>query len=144
MVNKNVLDSVLLKYKAQPVGWGYRDIIVKKEFVENFIKEILSEGFNIDAIGWWEYCKTMDTKNQSGMGGPKSIFFDGWFSEIGFVGGFACRLTLSGNVTEKYKMVMEHILSMKLGGLTFDNSEILVPSFDIDVPDDWRNLSDNL
>ncbi|MDR2510925.1 MAG: hypothetical protein LBC89_00350 [Bacteroidales bacterium] len=97
------MDNILRNNKAQPVGWGYVDIIVTREFVENFIKEILFAGFNITAVGWWEYCKTIDTKNLIGMGGPKSIFYDGWFSEICFNDDFPYKINLTGKPIEKYK-----------------------------------------
>jgi hypothetical protein len=141
MRDQITLNNILKNNKAQPGGWGYGDIIVKKEFVENFIKEIIFEDFNIIYIGWWEYCSTMDTKNKIGMGGPKSIYFDGWFSEIclNFVYESNDHINITGNKIEKINKIMEHIRNIKFEGITFENSEILMPSFDLDVPDDWHN-----
>jgi len=140
MRNKNVLDSIISKYKAQPIGSGYKDIIVKREYMKNFIMDILYEEFNIYAIGWFEYCKTLDTENQLGMGGSLSIFYEGWFSEICFTDDFPFRINLTGNITEKYNTVMDHIKSINFHGNTFENTEILIPAFYLDVPDDWYNI----
>ena len=139
MRDKNVLDNILLKYKAQPVGCGYIDIIVKRVFIDQFVMDVISEGFNINAIGLWEHCKTLDTITQlNGMGGPTSIFFDGWFAEIGLLDWY--RLSLNGNIMEKIKTVIELIDNIKIDGhITFKNTEILTPSFNIDVPDNWHN-----
>ena len=82
MRSKMILDKILEKYKAQPVGCGYIDIIVKREYIENFVKEIISEKFNITHIGWWEYCPTMDTKNKLGMGVHLVFFLMDGFQKL--------------------------------------------------------------
>jgi hypothetical protein len=144
MQDKNNVESILLKYKTQPVGWRYREFIVKRELVEDFVMEILTEGFYISQIGWWEYCKTLDTKNQLGLSGPKSIYYDGWFSEICFTDDFPHKINLTGNIMEKNKIIMDHIKNIKLfENITFENTETLTPSFIIDVPADWHNIIKN-
>ena len=139
MLNKEKLDDIILKYKAQPSGIGYTEIIVKNEFVEDFIMEILTAGFSITNVCWWEYCKTLDTKNKLGYGGPKSIYCDGWFSEICFTDDFPYKINITGNNMEKYKMVMDHIKYIKTNEI-IRYDEILTPSFCIDVPDEWENI----
>ena len=146
MRSKMILDKILEKYKAQPVGCGYIDIIVKREYIENFVKEIISEKFNITHIGWWEYCPTMDTKNKLGMGGTSSIFFDGWFSEIGFVEeawNVYCKINFIGSENEKIKKILNHIKNFNIGEgenfISFEKTDALAPSFWLDVPEDWCN-----
>jgi len=136
MHDQLILNNILKKNKAQPVGWGYSEIIVKKEYVELFLMEVFSEGFNVISIGWWEYCSTMDKKSKLGMGGPKSIYFDGWFSEIGFVDPADKYTNITGNEIDK---VLKFIKNIDFKGITFENSEILAPSFELDVPDNWNN-----
>ena len=147
MRDKNIFDSILLKYKAQPLGFRNREYIVKREFIEDFVMDILTEGFDIIATCWWEYCKTLDSKNQLGMdqsmemGGLKSIYYDGWFSEIIFTDDYPCKVNLIGKPKDKSKIVMDHIKDIRINeSVTFENTETLTPSFIIDVPNDWYNI----
>ncbi|GHV09001.1 hypothetical protein FACS189485_21120 [Spirochaetia bacterium] len=143
MRNKNKLDKILIENKAQPVGWGYIDVIVKREYMENFLREILNEGFEIMNISFWEYCSTMEIKNTIGMGGPVSKFFDGWFSEIGR--GYDVDIR-NETIENKYKILMKMIKEFKCsnfdGDFSFENNETIMPSFDIDVPHEWHNDQD--
>ncbi|MEZ4644441.1 MAG: hypothetical protein R3E31_17205 [Chloroflexota bacterium] len=51
MINKEELDNILALYKAQPVGSGYIDIIVKRENVRQLIhKASFSVGFKSTAL----------------------------------------------------------------------------------------------
>lgn len=73
------------KYKVQPVGKGYIDCIVMKDNLEEFIKEITTLGIMITDVSWWCYVNTTNNESNEcphGMGGPTSIYFDGWFSEL--------------------------------------------------------------
>ena len=40
MNNKDILDKILFENKAQPVGKGYIDIIVKREYLVKFLNNI--------------------------------------------------------------------------------------------------------
>lgn len=80
--NTKQLDAILVKYKAQPVGNGYGDIIVDRSNYKEFLKDIISNEFQITAITWWEKVLREDRKSQFGQGGPGSIYYDCWFSEI--------------------------------------------------------------
>lgn len=80
-MNQFELDKILVKYKAQPVGDGYIDIIVSRENYNDFILELYQNNFNITDISWWEWCFENEI-SKYGMGGVRSNFYDGWFSEL--------------------------------------------------------------
>jgi hypothetical protein len=142
MRNKRILDDILQRNKAQPVGQGYIDIIVKREYVENFVKEILSAGFYIKAANLWEYCKTIDTKSQLGMSGPRSKFFDGWFAEVANNGSHFVEFKRG---EQSYRQIIKRAGTKKLyGNITYKNTETLTLSFDIDVPENWSNNDTNI
>ena len=84
MINKEELDKILAQYKAQPVGSGYIDIIVKRDNVRQLIEELILSEVQISRITWWEYVEPNTESKGYGKGGPKSHFYDGWFSEICF------------------------------------------------------------
>ncbi len=131
---KDALDKLLLTFKIQPVGWGYIDCITTKENVSGFIKSLTELGIKVTDITWWCHCAIGSNKETGcphGGGGPKSKYFDGWFSE----------------------MYQFHNIKIK------DNNEILpyvfnewpnteeylpclIPAFWLDVPDDWRYTID--
>src|SRR5687767_6691361 len=80
-MNKETLDRLLVTHKAQPVGHGYIDIIVNRENYKSFVKDLVSNGFKIESVSWWEWCPG-DKENEYGLGGPRSRYYDGWFSEL--------------------------------------------------------------
>ena len=85
-----MIDNLLVKYKVQPVGNGYIDCIVPLENVKGFIYELSFNNILITGVSWWcHHTKENDEKYnyQFGMGGPKSKYFDGWFSEVPYMFG---------------------------------------------------------
>ena len=81
--SKIILDNLLNKHKAQPVGNGYIDIIVSRSNYKELASELIENDFLINAISWWEYVSNPEGSNTYGMGGPFSIFYEGWFAETG-------------------------------------------------------------
>lgn len=87
-LNKQViiqrLESLLLKYNVQPVGNGYIDCIIMKSNLIEFIMEVNNLGILIPYASWWCYVDPSNSNNgcPHGMGGPQSIYYDGWFSEL--------------------------------------------------------------
>jgi hypothetical protein len=77
-MNKIKLDEIIEKHKAQPVGHGYIDIIVIRDNYKDFISDLVNNGFTIESISWWEWCSE-GNKNEFGLGGPKSHYYNGWF-----------------------------------------------------------------
>jgi hypothetical protein len=80
-MDKERLDTILELHKAQPVGHGYIDIIVSRENYGLFISDLIKNGFIIESISWWEWCQDGKECNY-GLGGPQSIYYDGWFAEL--------------------------------------------------------------
>jgi len=76
------LELLFTKYKVQPVGNGYIDCIIMKNNLERFIEEVSNLGILISDISWWCYVNPNHSGHPHGMGGPKSIHYDGWFSEL--------------------------------------------------------------
>ena len=84
-MKKAQLDNILVKYKAEPVGWGYVDCIILNDDLAGFVNEITALGIKIKGFTVWCHC-TDENKElygcPHGFGGPKSIYHDGWFSEM--------------------------------------------------------------
>lgn len=79
------LETLMSMYKVEPVGDGYIDCIVMKDNLEEFIKNISDLGILITSASWWCYVnpnESNDTGCPHGMGGPFSIYYEGWFSEL--------------------------------------------------------------
>jgi hypothetical protein len=85
-VNKNKithqLELLLIKYEVQSVGDGYIDCIIIKNNLEKFIEEVSNLGILISDVSWWYYVAPNHNGVPYGMGGPKSMYYDGWFSEL--------------------------------------------------------------
>jgi hypothetical protein len=88
--NKEIVEqlkTLMTKYKVEPVGNGYIDCIVMKDTMEEFIKEIGDLGILITYASWWCYVNPNPNESNNtgcphGMGGPSSIYYEGWFSEL--------------------------------------------------------------
>lgn len=80
----NRLDTTMQKYKVQSVG-TYWDCIVQKDNLDEFIIKLNEIGVLIEAVSFWCYVNP-DTAHRTGcphgMGGPKSIYYKGWYSEF--------------------------------------------------------------
>ena len=55
---KKKLDSIIHKYKCQPVGDGYIDIIVHRKYYKLFLSELTKIGILVNAVSWWQHCPT--------------------------------------------------------------------------------------
>src|ERR1700744_4306598 len=80
-MDKLKLDEILKRHKAQPVGWGYIDIVVARDYYKDFISDLVNNENKIESISWWEWCSN-NNESKYGIGGPKSNYVDGWFSEL--------------------------------------------------------------
>jgi hypothetical protein len=70
----------LEKSKIQPVGNGEADMICPPEHIDAFIDLCEADGIPIRGFTWW--CHVTEGHVPCGMGGPRSRYYDGWFSEI--------------------------------------------------------------
>ena len=137
---KENIDVLLERYKAQPVGKGYIDIIVMKENYKQFIDCIIKENCIIKTISWWEYCKTIDTKNRFGFGGPRSRYYSGWFSELSIWDDIETR-NIENIYDEIVKIVDHKIIEYPVAGvLNIHDGNRLTPGFWLDVPSEWENI----
>lgn len=140
-MDKTTLDNILEKYKAQPVGHGYIDIIVSRDKYQDFISDLVINGYKIDSISWWEWCADKN-ENDYGLGGPKSVYYKGWFSEIpvnvdDF--NFSADTTKVNIIKEILSKIETKTISFSDETVTFKDSNWLTPAIWLDVPDDWRN-----
>jgi len=131
---KEDLDDLLEKSKAQPVGWGYIDCIIKPDNVTEFVNKLTEMDIRISALTWWCDCTDKKMNHDGcphGMGGPDSRFYDGWFSEMPWD-------YVRCDDFEDNTEVLNYIFS------NFPQSEdylpCLIPALWLDVPDDWRNI----
>ncbi len=70
----------LKELKIQPVGEGMIDLICPPESIGAFLDLCEADGSSIYGFTWW--CHVTEGHAPCGMGGPKSLYYDGWFSEI--------------------------------------------------------------
>lgn len=56
------------------------DLICPPQNIKAFIEKCNQQNISIKGLTWW--CHVTEGHEPCGMGGPKSIYFDGWFSEI--------------------------------------------------------------
>lgn len=139
-LDKEKLDAILDTHKAQPVGNSYIDIIVSRDQYEAFINELVENGYAITSISWWEWCPGNEV-NRYGLGGPRSKFYDGWFSEL------PIDLDDVGIVEGRKKDILNDIKNLiekkeiqyNNEAIHFRQNDWLTPAFWLDVPDDWRN-----
>ncbi len=134
-IRKEKLDSLIKLYKAQPVGNGYIDIIVSRDYYKDFVRELINNGFVITSISWWEYCNDLMSKSKYGLGGPPSKFFDGWFSEL-------CEDIDDVDTNEidaiYNKIENKTLVYSDMDIISFKNNDFLTPAFWLDIPDTWE------
>ena len=136
MVSKEELDNILAQYKAQPVGSGYIDVIVKRENVRPLIEELVGNEVPIELITWWEHVEPNKTRKGYGMGGPPSRYYDGWFSEVCF-GDDEINTTV---VEDIMKTIEGKEFAFGDGKtITYQKEESLTPAFWLVVPDKWES-----
>lgn len=140
-MSKEKLDEIIEKYKAQPVGHGYIDIIVYRDNYKGFISELVNNSYQIQSISWWEWCPN-EKKNEYGLGGPISKYYSGWFSELS-IGldyiSLPVRLKNEELIDAIIKKIETKTIPFSKEIITFKQNQWLTPAFWLDVPDFWRN-----
>ena len=84
-MKKELIDKLIEKYKVQTVGTGYFDCIVSKDHAKDFIKELDEIGVKVVSVDWWCHCTSTNKEKYGcphGLGGPKSLYYSDWFSEL--------------------------------------------------------------
>jgi len=140
-MNKLILDDIIERHKAQPVGHGYIDIIVSRENYKDFVADLINNDYIIESISWWEWCQN-ENESEYGLGGPESVYFNGWFSELSVeVDDF--QLDNSLNKQTQIEEIVQKIETKKISfpteTITFHQKDWLTPAIWLRVPDDWRN-----
>lgn len=144
-MNKIILDNILDKHNAQPVGHGYIDIIIPRDNYREFVTELVINGFKIRSVSWWGLCEDK-AESEYGLGGPKSFFSQGWFSEIPINiddFNFSSDTTLEDVIKEIIIKIETKTISFSDEIVQFNNSNWLTPAIWLDVPKDWRNKYNN-
>jgi hypothetical protein len=138
---------LLSKYKVQPVGNGYIDMITSNEQVVNFVNELTTNHLIVEGVTWWCHCTEKSKEKLGcphGMGGPISDNYDGWFSET----QIPMFLTLNDIENITLKRTVDDIkpindVLIKYIKEEFPKSdfyiECLVPALWLLVPDDWES-----
>lgn len=139
-MNKEQLDQILEKNKVQPVGNGYIDLIVQRDYYKAFIQDLIQNKIEIESFSWWEWCSG-ENECKYGLGGPKSNFFNGWFAELPIE---IDDVHLSGKESKESIEFLNNLIESKRIEyrneiINFKESNWLTPAIWLNVPDDWKN-----
>lgn len=138
-MDKVKLDNIIETHKAQPVGHGYIDIIVSRDNYKDFVADLVRNNYKIKSISWWEYCPKEKESNY-GLGGPKSNYYDGWFSELPVDVDDLDNVALKEKEIEEINNKIEtKVIEFPDETVMFKQNNWLTPAIWLDVPDDWRN-----
>ena len=140
-MDKNILDGILKKYKAQPLGYGYIDIIVTRDNYKDFISDLVTIGYKIVSVSWWAWCEDK-SRNAYELGGPIIVFSKGWFSEIPMdVDDFSFSADAAKEriIKEVINKIETKTISFSDQTVCFKESNWLTPAIWLDVPHNWRN-----
>ncbi len=140
-MNKETLDQIIKSFKAQPVGNGYIDIIVLRENYKQFITDLIENGFVIKSISWWELCEG-NKEGNFGLGGPKSHYFDCWFSELS-IDVDDIELDEKMTIENQAKFIIDRVEAKTIifqnEIIAFKKISWLTPAIWLDIPNSWRN-----
>jgi hypothetical protein len=138
-MDKGRLDMLLESHKAQPVGHGYIDIIVSRENYKAFVEDLVLNGYKIESLSWWEWCPG-DKKNEYGLGGPRSRYYDGWFSELSVqVDDIELPEDDAIQIEKLISAIENKSISFSNERVMFKQHTWLTPGIWLNVPDEWRN-----
>ncbi|MGO4528558.1 hypothetical protein AB4Z30_05705 [Paenibacillus sp. 2TAF8] len=149
---QNNIEDLLEKYRSQPVGSGYIDIITNFDLIENLILELSDIGIAVNGVTWWCLCSEDNMKQYScphGMGGPKSDYYGGWYSEMGvdyesfYISQNTYDQLENGQITsEEIKLLNENVKTY-IFEFTKDElfSKCFAPAIWLHVPSEWKRLS---
>lgn len=140
-MDKRELDEIIEKYKVQPVGHGYIDMIVFRDNYKSFVADLIKNNYKIESIAWWEWCSE-GKKSEFGLGGPKSYYYDGWFSELSIgIDNIELNEGITGEklIEELTSRIETKTIFFPNETVTFKQNSWLTPAIWVNVPDDWRN-----
>ncbi|MGB7605358.1 MAG: hypothetical protein WBL93_07750 [Lutisporaceae bacterium] len=147
---QNKIELLLQKYRVQPVGTGYIDLILTNDIFENFVHELTAINVIISNVSWWCHCTKISEKELGcphGMGGPISKYCGGWFSETQipmFEVGFKQNLNeldmdfISDEVKQINSDFIKYIKNDFVKSIHY--SKCLMPGLWLYVPDEWNRI----
>lgn len=135
-MDKCLLDNLLERYRAQPVGTGYIDVIVLRADFQPFVAELVSAGFRITTISWWEYVEAIGRQSKYGMGGPISRYYPGRFAECGSFDEVIPNQSLQDLIGEIFRVVDNKDLGDEI---SCSETKSLTPAVWLDVDKTWKN-----
>lgn len=74
------LEEIIKRLRMVRVGTGFFEMICPKNSITEFIDEMDRLHIDITGFSWW--CHVTEDHEPCGMGGPRNIYGDGWYSEI--------------------------------------------------------------
>ena len=139
------LNKIIIKNLVQPVGNSYIDMIILKDKSQEFINDLTRINIAVESISWWCFCNEKNKELLScphGYGGPKSHFYQGWFSEMGNYNDIereALHELEENFTTEKIKEINKKALKI-IKEINNDKyfTECLTSGIWAYVPDDWK------
>lgn len=98
----------------------------------------MTHNFNIKHISWWEWCA--EKKNSVyGLGGPKSIFYNGWFLEVPVEDDhiyFAMGISHDQAIAAVVNTIESKAITLSDKTVTFSTSTWLTPGIGLDVSEE--------
>lgn len=148
------LERILTFYNVEPVGSGYIDCIVMRDNLKLFIDEITALGILITDVSWWCYVDPVNSTGcPHGMGGPKSKYYEGWFSElqndmyevdmekVDSITNYYDKQSVNSTNIQTLENI-ENILKVPFRYTPTDyihgNNKCVMPGIWMLVPDDWK------
>ena len=129
--------------------------------LEEFINEISNLGVLTTAVSWWCYVNPKESNHTGcphGMGGPDSIYYEGWFSELQN-DLYELDEGIIDNILESYDKQLVYALNLKTLGKVKEMLEIpfrytpndyivenkcVTPGLWLLVPDNWKRTVEHL
>jgi len=81
---QSMIEKLLEKYRVQPVGNGFIDLIIDCAGSLQLIDEFAGQAVAVERVTWWCHCTPQSKLAWGcphGMGGPTNEFGEGYFAE---------------------------------------------------------------
>jgi hypothetical protein len=143
------IEGILKKYKVQPVGTGYIDLITLNYYTDDLIKDLTAINILVEGVTWWCHC-TEEIKSKfgcpHGFGGPKSRFFEGIFFEAHIQMFEVSKKEIENikleNLNSEISIINNNVLNYINHEFKNDEEflECLIPGLWLSVPRDWNRI----
>lgn len=153
---KEKMDSIIKNNEVEIVGYNYGECIVRKEKLDLVFEMISDIGIIISAISWWCNVENEESERKGcphGMGGPRSKYGYGWYSElqnpmINLEDDLLIELKITFNLEKIKKSNLEILNELNTRLSTpflytstniIEDNRCVTPALWIEVPDTWKN-----